>query len=152
MVKLPRQAHSLSVAVAILALPAMAAAQSRSESIDIDITIPPFAAGLAAASEGAVGFSTFDQPGGGLLVKSPDTISTGSNGDVSVFSQSTTIVTARVGSGPDATPTSLASITNSQTTPFKGMQRTNFTVTPNAGGSNGAGQGPPVVSVVVSAL
>jgi hypothetical protein len=138
----------LLIAIALVASPSVAAAagtglgNSRSESFDIDITIPPFAAGIAAAAEGAVGLSSLDTPGGGLLVKSPDVVAAGSQGQISVFSRTGAPVTAFVKSGR-----SHASITAGQTSPFKGMDRTTFVVAPTGGQS-----GASTVSVVVGAV
>jgi hypothetical protein len=146
MLRLSFGTRPLLIAIALLVAPSVAAAaavgNSRSESFDIDITIPPFAAGIAAAAEGAVGLSSLDTPGGGLLVKTPDVVSAGSQGQISVFSLAGAPITAFVKSGR-----SRASITAGQTSPFKGMNRTTFVVAPT-GGQPGAS----TVSVVVGAV
>jgi len=152
MVKLSLGAHTLLATLAIALAPSLAQAQSKTATVGIDVIIPPFAAGMAATAEGAVGMNTFDT-GDGLLVKASDMVAPNAQGSVSVFSLASTHVTARiVAPGPGAAPTTLASLVQSPTTDFRGMNRADFAVVPNGTAMCAQGAGPATVSVLVSAL
>jgi hypothetical protein len=152
MVKLSLAARSLLATLTVVAAPSLAHAQSKSATVGIDVVIPPFAAGMAATAEGAVGMNTFDT-GGGLLVKSSDMVAPNAQGSVSVFSLASTHVTARiVAPGPGAAPTIMASLVERSSTDFRGMNRADFAVVPNGTAMCARGLGPSAVSVLVSAL
>jgi hypothetical protein len=122
--------RSLILAVTLVALPSAAVAAT-SGSFTITVIIPPFAAGIEATKAGAVGLSTLDQPGGGLLVSTPDQVAQGAKGTVDVFSRDGTSVTLRVADGgPSGAPSNLASVDQGEAVPFNGMTRTSFTVVP----------------------
>ena len=144
-------ARTLLLALAVGSVPCFAAAAT-SGSFSITVTIPPIAAGLQAVSQGAVGLSTLDQPGGGLLVATPDQVSQGSSGKFEVFGLDGTPVTARVAdSGPAGTPSKLATVSQTATTQLNGMVQTSFSVTPS-GAIGTPSPEEPVISVVVSTL
>lgn len=77
-----KRASSLGIAMCAAALSSVPAyatgmdAQS-SGSVTITVNIPPFAAGLAAQAEGAVGLWTMIDDQSTLMVKLPDSVSSG---------------------------------------------------------------------------
>jgi len=140
------------LAVAALAFPTVGWADGASGSFSVSVTLPPIAAGLQAQSEGAVGLNSLDQPGQGLMVRSPDQIAPGDQGQLQVFTLQGRSVTVRVADGgPAGAPSTLASVQPGPTVPMNGMDRTTFIiqqarpVEPQDGNAN-------VVSVVVSSL
>src|ERR1700742_3192295 len=97
---MPNMSANRAACLAALALvaPTVAeAASGHSDSFSITVVIPPLGAGVQAASEGAVGLDTLDQPGGGLLISAPDQVPQGGEGKIQVFSLAGGAVTARVG-------------------------------------------------------
>jgi len=152
MLRIVSNSVCIGLAGLALALAPMVASAESSGSFSITVTIPPFAAGFQAASEGAVGLSTLDQPGGGLLISAPSEVQIGDSSDVKVFSQNGSPVSMRVaGSDPTATPSNLASVSGGAATPFNGMTKTTFTVAPSAAAAAST-QVEPVVSLVVSSI
>ena len=145
-------AGRLLVAMVLVAAPSVAMAAGASGSFTITVTIPPIAAGIQAVNAGAVGLSTLDQPGGGLLVSTPDQVRPGSSSKFDVFSLNGTAVTARVADGgPSGAPSNLATVKPVGTTQLNGMVHTSFTVVP-AGALEGQDRAAPVISLVVSSL
>jgi hypothetical protein len=70
-----------SLAIMLSAMPAHAAGADAQNtgSVTITVNIPPFAAGLAAQAEGAVGLWTMTDDQSTLMVKIPDSFASGEN-------------------------------------------------------------------------
>jgi hypothetical protein len=141
------------LALALGLAPTAALAGGTSDSFSISVTLPPIAAALQAQAQGAVGLSTLDQPGGGLMVRAPDALAQGTPGTLDVFTLKGAVVSVRVADGgPSGAPSALASVTPVATTPLNGMDRNTFSIAPASGALDPQDPNANVVSLVVSSL
>ena len=62
-----------------------------SATMTITVTIPPFLAALAAQQEGAVGLWTVTDDKSALMIKTPDTVVAGQEGEAAIYSGSSVL-------------------------------------------------------------
>lgn len=84
-------ACTLSVLAAAPAQASDAGAESTG-AVTITVNIPPFAAGLAAQGEGAVGLWTVSTDSSALMLKLPDTLTSDKAADAAIFTNGNTVL------------------------------------------------------------
>jgi hypothetical protein len=77
-------AYTLGVLAAVPAQASDAGAESTG-AVTITVNIPPFAAGLAAQGEGAVGLWTVSTDSSALMLKLPDTLTSDKAAEAAIF-------------------------------------------------------------------
>lgn len=99
-----------TAALAIMLTVTQAHAQETSGNVTITVNIPPFAAGLAAQAEGAVGLWTMVTDQSTLMVKLPDSLPIGETAvEAAVFSAAgTPFRLALTGSSLDLAPAAIS--------------------------------------------
>ena len=65
-------------------------------TVTITVNIPPFAAGLAAQGEGAVGLWTVSTDSSALMLKLPDTLTSDKAADAAIFTNGNTVLDVSV--------------------------------------------------------
>jgi hypothetical protein len=89
-----RFATMLAYTVGVLAAAPVQASDLGSEStgtVTITVNIPPFAAGLAAQSEGAVGLWTISTDSSALMLKIPDRLTSNEAAEAAIFTNGNTL-------------------------------------------------------------
>ncbi|RYG79681.1 MAG: hypothetical protein EON59_15860 [Alphaproteobacteria bacterium] len=140
-------ASQLAAAALVSALfTAPAAAQEASGNVTITVNIPPFAAGLAAQAEGAVGLWTMVDDQSTLMVKLPGALEKGESAvEAAVFSAASTPFKLAVAG-------SSLELAASTRTASNGLIRHGFTLRTPGALPNGAPSGERISTLVIAAV
>jgi hypothetical protein len=90
-----RFAAMFACTLGVLAAAPAQASDAGAEStgtVTITVNIPPFAAGLAAQGEGAVGLWTVSTDSSALMLKLPDTLTSDKAADAAIFTNGNTVL------------------------------------------------------------